>query len=107
MSNRPKIKLKTTYDNPNSKNRIKIKGNFSKPAYMTKSAFKLAFEIPDDLFKSRMDKLIEMVEALHRYMKNEKSIKFILEGSNIELVLKNINGEILIDTVTLPSLASI
>ena len=40
-------------------------------------------------------------------MKNEKSIRFILEGSNIELVLKNINGEILIDTVPLPSLASI
>lgn len=54
-----------------------------------------------------MHKLIEMTVALHRYMKNEKSIRFILEGSNIELVLKNINGEILIDTVPLPSLASI
>jgi hypothetical protein len=40
-------------------------------------------------------------------MKKEKSIRFILEGSNIELVLKNINGEILIDTVPLPSLAFI
>ena len=107
MSNRPKAKLKTVYDNPNSNHRIKIKRNFSKPAYMTKSVFKTAFEIPDDIFKSRMHKLIEMTVAIHRYMKNEKSMRFILEGSNIELVLKNINGEILIDTVPFPSLASI
>jgi hypothetical protein len=107
MSSLPKTQLKTVYDNFNSNHRIKIKGNFPKPTYMTKSVFKRAFEIPDDVFESRMHKLIEMTLALHRYMKNEKSVRFILEGSNIELVLKNINGEILIDTVPLPSLAFI
>jgi hypothetical protein len=107
MSSWPKTKLKTVYDNSNSNHRIKIKGNFPKPAYMTKSIFKRVFEIPDDVFESRMHKLIEMTITLHRYMKNDKSIRFILKGSNIELVLKNINDEILIDTVPLPSLASI